>query len=330
MSQLHIGIDLGGTKTALIALDRSGGTRANKRWATPRGDYDGTIRAIAHHVADAESALGEKATIGIGIPGTLSPATGLVKNANSTWLNGRPLDLDLETALDRPVRLANDANCFVLSEAVDGAGAGFRSVFGVILGTGIGGGLVVARSPLIGPNAIAGEWGHNPLPDAGGEPGAPRACWCGRTDCIETYLSGPGLARTHEALGGGVAKAEDLPARAAAGDALAAAALDRHADQLARGLGTVVNILDPDIVVLGGGLSNLPGLADRVAARWSDFIFSDRVDTLIRRHRHGDASGVRGAWLWREGVWTPRNTDRLPGREDKTDAQPVPGLHNAR
>lgn len=333
---MRIGIDLGGTKTELLAFDPAGAVRARDRWPTPRGDYEATIEAIASHVAATETLLGQAGTVGVGIPGTVSPATGLVKNANSTWLNGRPIDRDLAAALGRPVRVANDANCFALSEATDGAGAGRAVVFGVILGTGVGGGIVVRGRPLIGSNAIAGEWGHTPLAGADRDGGEVRRCWCGRDGCIETYLSGPGLTRTYAELGGGRAEAEALADLAAAGDGPAVAALERYADQLARGLATVIDILDPDIVVLGGGVSNLPDLADRVAARWSRFIFSDRIDTLIRRHQHGDASGVRGAaWLWRKDVWQegPRNDgvrEREPGGKDETDGQSVPGLHNAR
>jgi fructokinase len=315
MITLRIGIDLGGSKTELVAIDASGRTCASLRWPTPHGDYAASVAAIARRVAAVEVETGLSGTVGVGIPGTLSPASGLVRNANSTWLNGRPLDCDLAAALGRPVRVANDANCFALSEAVDGAGAGAAVVFGVILGTGVGGGIVVDGRPLIGRNAIAGEWGHTPLPGTPGDGLVPRRCWCGRDDCIETYLSGPGLARTHSELGGDGAEPARLPELAATGDGAAQAALDLHADQLARSLAVVVDILDPDVIVLGGGLSNLPDLAERVAARWSRFIFSDRIDTLIRRHAHGDASGVRGAaWLWQDGVWDAPQPD--PKRRD--------------
>lgn len=300
MKNLRVGIDLGGTKTELVALGPDGETLDSRRWATPQGDYQATIDMLVAQVADAEAVIGAAGSVGIGIPGTLSPATGLVKNANSTWLNGRPLNQDLAEALGRPVRIANDANCFALSEATDGAGAGHKVVFGVIMGTGVGAGIVVHGTPLIGPNAIAGEWGHTALPvRADRADGPPRVCWCGRTDCIETYLSGPGLSETYRLISGEAVPAKNLPERAVAGDMAAICALDLHADQCAIGLAQIVNILDPDIVVLGGGVSNLPEFAGRIEARWSRFIFSDRVDTLIRRHRHGDASGVRGAaWLW--------------------------------
>ncbi len=320
MSALRIGIDLGGTKTSLAALSAGGRQLAYRRWATPAGDYGATVRAIAEAVRREEESLGAAATVGIGIPGTISPATGLVKNANSTWLNGRPLDRDLAAALKRPVRLANDADCFTLSEAIDGAGTGQPVVFGVILGTGVGGGVAVGGRLLTGPNAIAGEWGHNPLPEPPTDETGGRVCWCGRRDCIETYLSGPGLARTARALGGAASDgaASDgaaIGARAAAGDPIARQAIGMYVDQLARALGTVVNLLDPGVIVLGGGVSNLPDLAGRVEEAWRRFIFSDRVDTLIRRHAHGDDSGVRGAaWLWRDETASPETPPSAPGR----------------
>ncbi len=263
--------------------------------ATERGSYDGTIRTIVALVEALEAELSAPARVGIGLPGAISPATGLVKNANSTWLIGRPFDRDLAQALGRPVRLANDADCFALSEATDGAGAGAATVFGVILGTGIGGGIVAHGRLLAGPNAIAGEWGHNPLPWPGDDerPGPP--CYCGKHGCIETFLSGPGLARDH---GGGLTAA-DIAARAATGDAAAQAALARHADRLARALATVINVVDPEVVVLGGGLSNIADLYAAVPARWGRYVFSDTVATRLAPPRHGDSSGVRGAaWLW--------------------------------
>lgn len=296
---MRIGVDLGGTKIEAIALDEDGSTRARRRVATPAGDYDATLRAVAGLVAAVEAEAGAQAgaagSVGVGIPGALSPATGLVKNANSTCLIGRPLDRDLEAVLARPVRLANDADCFALSEAVDGAGAGAGSVFGVILGTGVGGGIVIGGRPLAGPNAIAGEWGHNPLPwPRGGEMPGP-ACYCGKRGCIETFLSGPGLARDH---GGGLTAA-DIAAGAEAGDAVCTAALDRYIDRLARALATVINVLDPDVVVLGGGLSNLRVLYERLPRALPEWVFSDSVRTRIVPPVHGDSSGVRGAaWLW--------------------------------
>jgi fructokinase len=295
---VRIGIDLGGTKIEAIALDADGRERFRRRMPAPRGIYDATLKAIAGLVADAEHAVGAS-SIGIGMPGVISPATGLVKNANSTWLNGRPLNQDLARILGRDVRLANDANCFALSEATDGAGAGFRTVFGVIVGTGTGGGIVVSGKVLTGPNAVAGEWGHNPLPwpDAAEWPGP--ACYCGRTGCIETFLSGPGLTRAHAADTGTALEPEVIVRRADAGDASARASLDRYALRMARALASVINVLDPDVIVLGGGMSNIGSLYDRVPALWKPFVFSDRVTTPLRRAVHGDASGVRGAaWLW--------------------------------
>ena len=301
----RLGVDVGGTKIEAIALGDDGVERARLRVPTPRDDYAATLAAIADLVARVASGAGPAAAgapVGIGIPGTLSPATGLVKNANTVWLNGQPLDRDLARVLGRPVRVANDANCFAVSEARDGAGAGARTVFGVILGTGVGGGLVVEGRALTGANAVAGEWGHNPLPwpRAGEWPGP--SCYCGRTGCIETFLSGPALTRDH-AAGGEALDPTAIAARAEAGDARARAALDRYEDRLARALATVINLLDPDVVVLGGGLSNLTRLYAAVPTRWGDWIFSDRVVTPLYRHRHGDASGVRGAaWLWAPAV----------------------------
>ncbi|TAN73372.1 MAG: ROK family protein [Magnetospirillum sp.] len=289
----RFGIDLGGTKTEAVALGRDGRELARRRVATERGSYDGTIRTITGLVDGLESELGASGSVGIGIPGTISPKTGLVKNANSTWLIGKPFDRDLETALGRPVRLANDADCFALSEATDGAGAGFATVFGVILGTGVGGGIVVHGRLLAGPNAIAGEWGHNPLPwptDAE-RPGPD--CYCGRQGCIETFLSGPGLARDH----GGSLTAEAI---ANGSGERERAALERHHQRLARALASVINVIDPHVIVLGGGLSKMGTLYEMVPRLWGDWVFSDHVDTLLLPPRHGDSSGVRGAaWLWR-------------------------------
>ncbi len=296
---IRIGIDLGGTKIEGIALDRDGRALAGERRATPREDYAGTIRAIADLVGALEASAGGRGTVGLGMPGAISPATGLVKNANSTWLIGRTLQQDLELALGRPVRLANDANCFALSEAVDGAAAGADVVFGVIVGTGTGGGIVIRRQVVTGVNAIAGEWGHNPLPwpEAGEWPGA--ACYCGRHGCIETVLSGPGLARDHALATGDTVGSELVVARAAAGDAAAEAALRRYEHRMARALASVINVLDPDVIVLGGGLSNVERLYSNVPALWGAWVFSDRVDTRLAPPTHGDASGVRGAaWLW--------------------------------
>ena len=296
---MRIGIDLGGTKIEAVAFDGSGSDRFRRRIATPRDDYDATIEAICGLVRDAEAAAG-KSTVGVGVPGAVSPATGVIKNANSTWLNGRPLREDLSRELKRDVRLANDANCFALSEATDGAGAGQPVVFGVIIGTGTGGGVVVDGRVLVGANAIAGEWGHNPLPwpEAGEWPG--RRCYCGRTGCIETFLSGTGLAQDHEAATGLQLESTEVAARAASGDSQANATLERYERRMARALASIINVVDPDVIVLGGGLSTIDRLYDSVPRLWTGFVFSDRVDTRLVRARHGDASGVRGAaWLGR-------------------------------
>lgn len=302
---LRIGIDLGGTKIEVLGMSEDGSIRYRHRIASPRNDYAATLDAITTLVRDCEQHCAQTGRVGIGIPGAISPATGRVKNANSTWLNGRPLREDLAHALHREVRLANDANCFAISEAIDGAGAGADTVFGVILGTGTGGAIVVRQQLLTGPHAIAGEWGHNPLPwpQAAELPGP--SCWCGRHGCIETWLSGPGLAADHarcHAENPETVDAATLAALATAGDAHAIASLERYADRLARALATVINLLDPDVIVLGGGLSNLEYLYTRVPQRWQDYVFSDRVDTPLRPPVHGDASGVRGAaWLWEAG-----------------------------
>ena len=296
---MRIGIDLGGTKIEGIAIADDGRERLRRRMAAPRDDYANTLAALAGLVHDIEQELGVQGTVGVGIPGTLSPATGLVKNSNSTWLIGRPLSEDLERLLDRPIRFANDANCFALSEATDGAAAGADVVFGVIVGTGTGGGVVIHRQVLVGANAIAGEWGHNPLPAAHGSESPGPACYCGRNACIETFLSGPGLARAYAESGGASVTAQDVAGRAAGGEALAGAALARYEDRMARALASVINILDPDVIVLGGGLSNIDRLYANVPRLWRPHVFSDHVTTRLVRAAHGDASGVRGAaWLW--------------------------------
>lgn len=298
-ARFRIGIDLGGTKIEAAAIDREGRITIRRRTATPSGDYDATVTAMAALVHGIEAELGRGLSVGVGIPGTAIPGTGLIKNANSTWLIGRPLGRDLETALDRPIRLANDANCFALSEASDGAATGCANVFGVILGTGVGGGVVIDGRIVVGANAIAGEWGHNPLPwpRADELPGSP--CYCGRCGCIETFLSGPGLAADHRRHGGGKIPGEQIAARAANGDAACQATLDRHAERLARALAHMINILDPDAIVLGGGLSGIAGLYKEVPQQWGKFVFSDTVLTRLLPPKHGDASGVRGAaWLW--------------------------------
>ena len=295
---MRIGIDLGGTKIEGVALGDDGAVRARRRVPTPRA-YAATLDAIATLVADVEREAGARGTVGVGIPGAVAPATGTVKNANSTWLIGEPLGRDLAARLGRPVRLANDANCFALSEAADGAGAGADVVFGVILGTGVGGGIVVGGRCLVGPNLVAGEWGHNPLPWPAPDELPGPACYCGRTGCIETFLSGPGFARDHAERTGQALDAPGIVRRAALGDAGAAASLARYAERLARALASVINVLDPDVVVLGGGMSNVPGLAGAVTPLLPRHVFSDTVHTRVVPNRHGDSSGVRGAaWLW--------------------------------
>ena len=299
LSRYRFGIDLGGTKIEIAALDSSGNIVLRERTPTPKQDYAATIRSIVGLVATAEAQLAASGSIGIAIPGTLSSRSGVVKNANSTWLNGRPLNTDLEMALERPVRLANDANCFALSEAADGAAAGANVVFGVILGTGVGGGLVVRGGLVGGAHDIAGEWGHNPLPAArGGEIPGP-SCYCGRQGCIETFLSGPALEASYAQRSGEYQPATVIAQRAKAGETLALAILDQHQDRLARALGTVINLLDPDCIVLGGGLSNLESLYSGLPERVMAYAFMPETVPLIRRNRHGDSSGVRGAaWLW--------------------------------
>lgn len=296
---MRIGIDLGGTKVEGVALDDRGRIVARQRRPTPRDDYDGTVRAMAEIVATLERETGTRGTVGIGMPGVISPATGLVKNANSVWLNGHPLQLDLERAMGRPVRLANDANCFALSEASDGAAAGAAVVFGVIVGTGTGGGVVVQGRVLTGPNAVAGEWGHNPLPWATDDERGGGGCYCGRLGCIETFLSGPGMARDHLRATGVSLTSEDVVGRAETGDAACESTLRRYESRMARALASIINVLDPDVIVLGGGLSALARLYTNVPAQWGAWVFSDRVDTRLVPPLHGDASGVRGAaWLW--------------------------------
>jgi fructokinase len=295
---VRIGIDLGGTKIEGIAIDDDGREVVRKRIAAPRGDYGRTLEAVVELVSNIEhasGAIGMQGSVGIGIPGTISPATGLVKNANSTWMNGRPLADDLPRLLDRPVRFANDANCFALSEATDGAAAGAPVVFGVIIGTGTGGGVVIDGRVVTGANAIGGEWGHNPLPAPRDDERPGPACYCGRRGCIETFLSGPAMARDY----GGDADAMAIADRARAGDARAVACLARYEERMARALASIINVLDPDVIVLGGGLSNIDHLYDAVPALWAPHVFSDRVVTTLVRAKHGDASGVRGAaWLW--------------------------------
>jgi fructokinase len=305
---MRIGIDLGGTKIEIACLDASGAMLLRRRVPTPRGDYPATIAAIASLVNEARHALGPTArgpsrgpstSIGVGIPGALSALTGRVKNANSTWLNGQPLVQDLEAALGQPVRVQNDANCLAVSEATDGAGRGEPVVFAAILGTGVGAGIAIAGRALGGRNGIAGEWGHVPLPRPTDleQPGP--ACWCGRRGCIETWLSGPALKADHRQATGANLDADTIATRSAAGDAACAATLERYLDRAARALAMVVNVLDPDVIVLGGGLSNIDRLVTDLPARIAPHVFSDAFRTPVRRSRHGDSSGVRGAaWLW--------------------------------
>lgn len=299
---LRIGIDLGGTKIELMALDESGRMLLRRRRATPQGDYQKTVEAVAEMVEAVESERAQRdSRVGVGIPGAESVLDGRIKNANSTCLIGKALRHDLEERLQREVRLANDANCFALSEAVDGAGQGAEVVFGVILGTGVGGGIVVHQRVLTGANRIAGEWGHNPLPLPEEENRLPPQCYCGRYGCIETWLSGPGICADHRHHGGQSLAAEEIVARARAGDASSDATLERYERRLAKALAQVVNIIDPDVIVLGGGLSNIDRLYRTVPELWAAHVFSDVVHTRMLRNVHGDSSGVRGAaWLWNE------------------------------
>lgn len=297
--QLRIGIDLGGTKIEVIALGAAGRVLARHRVPTPQGDYAATLAAVVGLVDRVEVETGRRGTVGVGTPGALSRVSGLIKNANSTCLIGEPLKDDLQALLGRELRVANDANCFALSEAVDGAGQGAPVVFGVILGTGVGAGIVVNGRALDGANGIAGEWGHNPLPLPAGEDLPLPSCYCGRAGCIETYLSGPGLAMDHARCSGELARPEGIVAGAAEGDPACEASLARYEHRLARALAGVINILDPDVIVLGGGLSNVERLYETVPSLWRPHVFSDHVATRLLRARHGDSSGVRGAaWLW--------------------------------
>jgi fructokinase len=296
---MRIGIDLGGTKIEAIALAPGGAELARRRVKTPAGDYEGTLRAIADLVGAIETQLARPGRIGVATPGAISPATGLMKNSNSVVLNGRPLDRDLADILGRPVRLENDANCFAVSEAVDGAAAGAHVVFGVILGTGVGGGIAIGGKALSGRHRIAGEWGHNPLPWPREDERPGPACYCGKSGCIETFLSGPGLAADFLRAGGERAAADEIVRLRDGGDARAKECLDNYCDRLARGLAGIVNVLDPDVIVLGGGLSNMDDLYAQLARRIAPYAFSDTVDTPVVKAKHGDSSGVRGAaWLW--------------------------------
>lgn len=297
-AKIRIGVDLGGSKIEIVALDGNGIQLLRRRAATPEG-YEEVIRAIVELIDGVEDEIGVGVSFGVCTPGAISPATGLIKNSNLVFLNGRPFHRDLERALSRPVRIANDADCFALSEAIDGAAAGARVVFGVILGTGVGGGVVVDGKLLAGPNAIAGEWGHNPLPWSRPDELPGPGCYCGLHGCIETFLSGPGLARDHRATTGLELPPAEIALLAERGDQKAAATLGRYQDRLARALASVINVLDPDGIVLGGGLSRLESLYSAIPVIWGRYVFSDTVGTRLLRALHGDSSGVRGAaWLW--------------------------------
>lgn len=299
--RLRIGIDLGGTKIAGIVLDADGAVLAERRTPTPRDDYEATLRAVAQLATGFEAEVGGECSVGVGMPGAVSPTTGLVKNANSTWLNGRPFASDLERILARPVRIENDANCLAVSEAVDGAGAGAALVWAVILGTGVGSGIAVKGAAVPGRHRIAGEWGHNPLPSPrdNERPGPP--CYCGRRGCIETWVSGTGLAADHGRRTGRPTRGEEVIAAMRAGDPIAAETFAAYLDRLGRAVAGVVNLIDPDVIVIGGGLSRVPEIIAGLSAATMPHVFSDVFDTPIRPSLHGDASGVRGAaWLWKD------------------------------
>lgn len=296
---MRIGIDLGGTKIEGIALSEAGEEIFRQRVATPQGDYNGTLKSISALINLIEADAGEKGSIGICTPGALSPASGLLRNSNSVCMNGKPVFTDLQELLQRDIRIANDANCFALSEATDGAAKDASVVFGVIIGTGTGAGVVIDKKVLVGPNAIAGEWGHNPLPwpEDSELPGP--ECYCGKHGCIETWLSGPGIVRDHELHNNIYIDAETIESKARFGDEDAGETLERYEDRMARSLAHVINILDPDVIVLGGGMGNIKRLYDNVPRLWGDYVFSDVVNTKLVAPVHGDSSGVRGAaWLW--------------------------------
>jgi len=299
MADVRLGVDLGGTKVEIIALDADGRPLLRRRMPTPKDDYDGTLAAVCRLVEAAEREIGGRATVGIGTPGSLCRATDLLRGSNSVCLNERPIRRDLEALLEREVRISNDANCFALSEATDGAGQGAAVVHGVIVGTGVGSGIVVHGRVLDGANGIAGEWGHNPLPWPRHEELPGPACYCGRRGCIETWLSGPAIERDHFEAAGEWRHAKDIAAAAAAGDRECEATLARYEERFARAIAHVINLLDPDVIVLGGGMSNVDRLYANVPKHWAPWVFSDRVDTQLVRNAHGDSSGVRGAaWLW--------------------------------
>ena len=296
---MRLGIDLGGTKIEIIALADNGNVLLRERAASPASDFNATVQAIAGLVQATESKLKATGSVGIGIPGSLSLATGLVRNANSTALNGLPLKEEIEKLLGREIRIANDANCFALSEAGDGAAAGESNVFGVIFGTGCGGGVVINGQIVEGINGIAGEWGHNPLPAPHDDERPGPACYCGRLSCIEAWLSGPSFARSYVRAGGDQLKPADIVARMRNGEALAQTCFDQYVDRAARALASIMNVLDPNVIVLGGGMSNIDELYTRIPQTWAPHVFSDRIDTRLIKNKHGDSSGVRGAaWLW--------------------------------
>lgn len=295
---MKLGIDLGGSKIEIIALDNQGVELLRRRVATPQGDYSATLHAIENLVHSAESELGQRGSVGIGTPGTISKATGLLKNSNSIHLNGKPVLQDLETLLQRKVMISNDANCFALSEATDGAASGASVVFGVIIGTGVGAGIVVNGRVLTGPNGIAGEWGHNSLPWPAADELPGPECYCGQKGCIETFLSGPGMMKLHQKDTGEALSPEVIVARAEVGDKACVLSMQHYENRLARSLAHVINILDPDVIVLGGGMSNIERLYSNVPQLWTRWVFSDRVDTRLVKNKFGDSSGVRGAaWL---------------------------------
>jgi fructokinase len=299
---VRIGIDLGGTKIEALALGDDGRELGRHRVPTPRDDYEGTLQTIASLCERLERQTGQRGSVGVGIPGTVSSRTGRVKNANSVWLNGRPLDRDLSRVLDRPVRLANDANCLAVSEASDGAAAGEAVVFAAILGTGTGAGVALGGRPHVGRNGVGGEWGHNPLPWPTPEETPGPDCYCGKQGCLETWVSGTGFENDYARLTGTRLPGPDIAARAEAGEPMAVTVLQRYAERLARGLAHVIDILDPDVIVLGGGMSNVSALYRLVPEQWARWVFGAEVDTPLRPALHGDSSGVRGAaWLWRPG-----------------------------
>ncbi|MFB0936046.1 MAG: ROK family protein [Propionivibrio sp.] len=315
---LRLGIDLGGTKIEVIALDPRGNAVLRRRVPTPQGDYRGTLATVAGLVESVETELGLRGSVGVGIPGAESAIDGHIKNANSTCLNGKPLRRDLQTLLQREIRIENDANCLALSEAVDGAGSEARVVFAVILGTGVGGGIVANGHLLTGANHISGEWGHNPLPYPEEDTRPPPRCYCGRQGCVETWLSGPGMSADHARHTGATLTVPEIADHAAQGESGCEATLQRYERRLAKSLAQVINILDPEVVVLGGGISNLDRLYKNVPALWGNYIFSDVVRTRLCRNRHGDSSGVRGAaWLWN----TPDHRD---ARIHKTSSNATP------